>query len=66
MFWRIQKSMIIIRWTGHVARVGKRRGVYRILVGKPEGKRQLVRPRPRWKDNKCQRMLNIYILIPSY
>jgi hypothetical protein len=36
---------------GHVARVGDGRGVCRILVGKPEGKRPLVRPRRRWKDN---------------
>ena len=36
---------------GIVARMGERRGVYRILVGKPEGKRPLGRPRRRWKDN---------------
>ena len=36
---------------GHVARMGERRGVYRVLVGKPEGKRQLWRPRHRWEDN---------------
>ena len=40
-----------IRWAGHVARLGEKRGVYRILVGKPEGKRQLGRPRRRWEDN---------------
>ena len=40
------------RWAGHVARVGERRGVYRGLVGKPEGKRQLGRPRCRWEDIK--------------
>jgi hypothetical protein len=40
-----------MRWTGHVARLGERRGVYRDLVGKPEGKRPLGRPRRRWKDN---------------
>jgi len=34
-----------------VARMGERRGVYSVLVGKPEGKRPLVRPRRRWKDN---------------
>jgi len=34
-----------------VARMGERRGVYRVLVGKPEGKRPIVRPRRRWKDN---------------
>ena len=40
-----------MRWTGHVARMGKSRGVYRFLVGKPEGKRPLGRPRRRWDDN---------------
>jgi len=37
--------------TGHVARMGERKGVYRILVGTPEGKRPLGRPRRRWEDN---------------
>jgi hypothetical protein len=40
-----------MRWVWHVARMGERRGVYRVLVGKPEGKRPLGRPRRRWKDN---------------
>jgi transcription termination factor 2 len=40
-----------IRWAGHVARMGEGRGVYRVLGGRPEGKRQLGRPRRRWKDN---------------
>jgi hypothetical protein len=40
-----------MRWAGHVARVGEGRGVYRVLVGKPEGKRPLERPRRRWEDN---------------
>jgi hypothetical protein len=40
-----------MRWTGHVARIGERRGVYRVLVGRPEGKRQLRRPRHRWENN---------------
>ena len=40
-----------VRWTGHVARMGERRGVYRVLVGNPGGKRPLGRPRHRWKDN---------------
>ena len=40
-----------IGWTRHVARMGKRRGAYRILVGKPEGKRPLGRPRRSWEDN---------------
>ena len=40
-----------MKWAGHVARMGRRRGVYRVLVGKPEGKRPLVRRRRRWEDN---------------
>ena len=40
-----------VRWAGHVARMGERRGVYRVLVEKPEGKRPLGRPRRRWEDN---------------
>jgi hypothetical protein len=38
-------------WDGHVARTEEGRGVYRILVGRPEGKRPLGRPRCRWEDN---------------
>ena len=41
----------IMRWAGHVARMGEERGVYRVLLGKPEGRRPLGRPRPRWVDN---------------
>ena len=40
-----------MRWAGHVARMGEERGVYMVLVVKPEGKRQLGRPRRRWVDN---------------
>ena len=40
-----------MRWAGHVARMGERKGVYRVLVGKPEGKRPLGRPKRRWEDN---------------
>ena len=40
-----------MRWAGHVARMGEERGVYRVLVGKPEGKRPLGKPRRRWVDN---------------
>jgi hypothetical protein len=40
-----------VRWTGHVARMGEGRGIYRVLVGRPEGKRPLGRPRRRWEDN---------------
>jgi len=39
-----------MRWAGHVARMRERRGVYRVLVGKPEEKRTLGRPRRRWED----------------
>ena len=45
---RVVKSRRM-RWAGHVARMGEGRGVYRVLVGKPEGKRQLGRPRRRWE-----------------
>ena len=40
-----------MRWAGHVARMGEERGVYRVLVGKPEGKRPMGRPRRIWVDN---------------
>ena len=40
-----------MRWAGHVARMGERRGVYRVLVGKPGGKRPFGRTRRRWEDN---------------
>jgi len=40
-----------MRWAGHAARMRERRGIYRALVGKPEGKRPLGRPRRRWEDN---------------
>jgi hypothetical protein len=40
-----------MRWAGHVARMGEKRDAYRILVGRPEGRRPLGRPRLRWEDN---------------
>ncbi|KAJ4433767.1 hypothetical protein ANN_16079 [Periplaneta americana] len=40
-----------LRWAGHVARTGESRNAYRVLVGRPEGKRPLGRPRRRWEDN---------------
>jgi len=40
-----------MRWAGHVARMGEGRGMHRVLVGKPEGKRPLGRPRRRLEDN---------------
>ena len=47
---RVVKSRRM-RWVGHVACMGEGRGVHRVLVGKPEGKRPLGRPRRRWEDN---------------
>jgi len=47
---RVTKSRRMI-WPGHVARMGERIGVYRVLAGKPEGERSLGRHRRRWKDN---------------
>jgi hypothetical protein len=47
---RIIKSRRM-RWPGHVARMGEKMNAYRLLVGKPEGKRPLGRPRCRWVDN---------------
>jgi hypothetical protein len=41
----------LMRWAGHVVCMGEDRGVHRVLVGKPEGKRPLGRPRRRWADN---------------
>jgi len=40
-----------MRWAEHVARIGLRRDLFRVLVGKPEGKRSLGRPNRRWEDN---------------
>jgi len=40
-----------MRWAGNVARMGEERGVYRVLLGKPEGRRPMGRPRRRWVDN---------------
>jgi hypothetical protein len=40
-----------MRWAGHVVRMGEGRSVYRVLLGRPEGKRPLGRPRRRWEDN---------------
>jgi hypothetical protein len=46
---RVSKSRGI-SWAGHVARMRERKGAYRVLVGKPERRRQLGRPRHRWED----------------
>jgi hypothetical protein len=55
---RIIKSRRM-RWAGHVARIGEKRNVYKLLVGKPEGKRPLGRPRRRWIDNIKMDLLEI-------
>jgi hypothetical protein len=47
---QVEKSRRM-RWAGHVARMGEGKGVHRVLVEKPEGKRPLGRPRRRWEDN---------------
>jgi hypothetical protein len=48
--FRVTKSRRM-RWTGYVARMGESRCIYRVLVGKPERKRTLRKPRPRWENN---------------
>jgi hypothetical protein len=48
-----------MRWAEHVARMGERRNAYRILVGKPEGKMTLGRPKCRWVDNIKMDLLEI-------
>ena len=53
---RVVKSRRM-RWAGHVARVGEGRGVHRILVRKPEGRRPLGRPRHRWEEIKKIRLI---------
>jgi hypothetical protein len=49
IIWVIKSRRL--RWVGHVAHVGKMRGDYRVLVGKPEGKKPLERPTHRWESN---------------
>jgi len=48
-----------MRWAGHVARMGEERGVYRVLLGKLEGKRPVGRPRRRWVDNFRMDLLEV-------
>jgi hypothetical protein len=65
-------SMIIIiklrrmRWAGHVARMGEKRNVYRLLVGNPEGKKPLGRPRHRWIHNIKMGLLEIGLSIVDW
>jgi hypothetical protein len=62
---RIIKSMSM-RWAGHVARMGEKRNVYRLLVGKPEGKRPLGRPRRRWINNIKMDLLEIVLNVEDW
>jgi hypothetical protein len=55
-----------MRWAGHVARMWEGRGVYRILVGRPEGKRPLGRPRRRWEDNIKMNLREIRIDVVNW
>jgi hypothetical protein len=48
-----------MRWAGHVAHMGERRGVYWVLVGKPEGRRPLGRPKRRWENNIRMDLLEV-------
>jgi hypothetical protein len=55
-----------MRWAGHVARMGEKRNVYRLLVGKPEGKRPLGKTRHRWIDNIKMVLLEIGLNIVDW
>jgi hypothetical protein len=55
-----------MRWAGHVARMGEKWNVYRLLVGKPEGKRPLGRPRRRWIDNMKMGLLEIGVNVVDW
>jgi hypothetical protein len=65
-------SIIIIiksrrmRWARHVARMGEKRNVYRLLAGKPEGKRPLGRPRRRWMNNIKMGLLEIGVNVVDW
>jgi hypothetical protein len=62
---RIIKSRRM-RWAGHVARMGENRNVYKFLVGKPEGKRPVGRPRRRWIDNIKLDLLDIGVSVVDW
>jgi hypothetical protein len=55
---RIMKVRMM-RWAGHVVRIGEKRNVYRFLVGKPEGRRPLGRPKRKWFDNIRMDLLGV-------
>ncbi|KAJ4448500.1 hypothetical protein ANN_10516 [Periplaneta americana] len=52
-----------LRWAGHVARMGESRNAYRVLIGRPEGKKPLRRPRRRWEDNIKMDLREVLLLI---
>jgi hypothetical protein len=62
---RIIKSRRM-RWAGHVARMGEKRNAYRLLVGKPEGKRPPGRQRHRWVDNVKMYLLEIGLSVVDW
>jgi hypothetical protein len=55
-----------MRWAGHVARMGEKRNVYSLLVGKPEGMRPLGRPRRRWIDYIKMNLLEIGLSVVDW
>jgi hypothetical protein len=55
-----------MRWAGHVARMGEKRNVYRLLVGKPERNRPLRRPRRKWIDNIKMNLLEIGLSVVAW
>jgi hypothetical protein len=55
-----------MRWAGHVARMGEKWNVYRLLVRKPEGKRPIGRPRCRWIDNNKMDLLEIGLSVVDW
>jgi hypothetical protein len=55
-----------MKWVGHVARIGKKRNVYMLLAGKPEGKRSLGRPRRRWIDDIKMDLLEIGVSVVDW
>jgi hypothetical protein len=55
-----------MRWVAHVARMGEKRNVYRLLVGKPYGKRPLGRPKRRWIDNIKMDLLEIGVSVVDW
>jgi hypothetical protein len=62
---RIIKSMRM-RWAGHVARIGEKRNVYRLSVGKTEGRRPLGRPRRKWIDNIKMDLLEVGLSVVDW